>query len=82
MTDGWTIHCGPEADEAMLASLTSLCGLSMAVTIKATDGSERGAVLISASVDGLVIEEWDQLHAPSGNLTTLPLDAIAEVRVT
>ncbi len=83
MSEGVKIHIGPAADDAMLRVLAALCGLSLAVTLTTRTGPERGVVLISASSDGLIVEEWDdELQAPSGHLDTVPLGTVAEITVT
>jgi hypothetical protein len=83
LSDGLKIHIGSEADDAKLRVLEILCDLSLAATITSPTGSERGAILISASPDGLIVEEWNEENqAPSGQLTTLSLDTVAEISVT
>jgi hypothetical protein len=83
VSDGLKIHIDSEADDAMLRVLAALCDLSVAVTITFRTGSERGVVLISASLDGLIVEEWDDEHeAPSGHPDTVPLDTVAKITVT
>ena len=77
------VNIGPEADDVMLRVLAALCDLSLAVSITFRAGTERDASLISASPHGLMVEEWDdELQAPSGRLTTVPLDSVAEIAVT